>query len=118
MTFWPQKNELDGKMMTTQFAALAAALLFATAANAQLPPPSALPKDGDCPPAYVVQGNACEPQSNARFAVAKSGACPDAYEEAGNYCVATPAAKLAIRRAAMSCPSGYESTGNYCLSNK
>ncbi len=104
--------------MNNRLAAFAATLLFATAANAQLPPPSSLPKEGDCPTAYVAQGNVCEPQANARFAIAKSGACPEAYEEAGNYCVATPSAKLAIRRAAMSCPSGYESTGNYCLSNK
>ncbi len=106
------------KAMKTRLPGLAAALLIVSAAHAQLPPPAPLPKDGNCPSAYVAQGSECIPQAGAKFATAKSGECPEAYEQDGNYCVATPAAKLAIRRAAMSCPSGYESTGNYCLSNK
>lgn len=95
------------------------AALFATgAAQAQLPPPSPVPKDGNCPASYAAEGTSCVPGNAAKFVIAKSGDCPEAYEVDGNYCVATAAAKLAIRRAAMSCPSGFESTGNYCLSVK
>lgn len=97
---------------------LAFGIFLSAAANAQLPPPAPLPKDGDCPSGYAAEGSFCAPQSGAKFVVAKSGSCPDGYDTEGNYCVATSSARLAIRRAAMSCPSGYESTGNYCVSNK
>lgn len=97
---------------------LFAALFVSAAARAQLPPPSPIPKDGDCPSGYAAEGASCAPGKAAKFVIAKSGDCPEAYEAEGNYCVATVAAKLAIRRAAMSCPSGFESTGNYCVSVK
>lgn len=87
-------------------------------AFATLPPPSALPKNGNCPVNYIAKGNECEPTKAARFAVAKSGVCPADYDADGNYCVATPDAKLAIRRAAMSCPKGYTPIGDYCVSEK
>ncbi len=95
-----------------------AALFITAAARAQLPPPSPVPKEGDCPSGYVAEGASCAPGKAATFVIAKSGECPEAYVAEGSYCVATAAAKLAIRRAAMSCPSGFEATGNYCLSVK
>ncbi len=87
-------------------------------AFATLPPPSVLPKNGNCPANYIAKGNDCEPTKEARFAVAKSGTCPADYEADGSYCVATPDARLAIRRAAMSCPKGYTPIGDYCVSEK
>ncbi len=95
-----------------------AGLLLTAFANAQLPAPAELQKDGDCPSNYSAKGNLCMPAAGAKFATAKSGNCPEGYDTEGAYCVATPAARLAIRRAAMSCPSGYEPIGNYCLSEK
>ena len=86
-------------------------------AFAGLPPPGALPKNGNCPTNYVVKANECEPTKEARYAVQKSVVCPDAYEADGNYCVATPDAKLAIRRAAMTCPKGFTPIGDYCISD-
>ncbi len=97
---------------------LLCALLATGVAHAQLPPPSPIQKDGDCPSNYTADGVSCTPAQAARFVIAKSGDCPEGYEAEGNYCIASAAAKLAIRRAAMSCPSGFESTGNYCLSLK
>ncbi len=97
---------------------LFAALFVSGVAQAQLPPPSPIQKDGNCPANYAAEGTSCVPGNTAKFVIAKSGDCPEAYEVDGNYCIATPAAKLAIRRAAMSCPSGFEATGNYCVSNK
>lgn len=96
-----------------------ATLFFLTSvAYAQLPAPSSVSKNGDCPADYVAAGGECAPGAGARFVIAKSGSCPDGYNADGNYCVAGSSARLAIRRAAMSCPSGYEPTGDYCLSTK
>ena len=88
-----------------------------TVAYAGLPPPGALPKNGNCPANYVAKGKECEPTKEARYAVQKSVACPDAYEADGSYCIANPDAKLAIRRAAMTCPKGFTPIGDYCISD-
>jgi hypothetical protein len=97
---------------------IAGFLLVSFSAFAALPPPSDIPKEGDCPSEYSAKGSQCIPGANAKFAFVKFQHCPEGYLDQGNYCVATAEAKLAIRRAAMSCPSGFESVGNYCISEK
>ncbi len=102
----------------TKLILLAIALLTSHVALAALPAASVLPKDGDCPSAYVAKDNQCEPTAQAQFTIVKIEACPAAYEMQGNYCVATAAATLAFRRSAMSCPRGFEAIGNYCVADK
>lgn len=85
-------------------------------AFAGLPPPSALPKNGDCPLNYVAKAKECEPAKDAKFAIVKTGDCPVDYEADGNYCIASQGAKLVIRRAAMTCPKGFTPVGDYCIS--
>ncbi len=49
----------------TKLILLAIALLTSHVALAALPAASVLPKDGDCPSAYVAKDNQCEPTAHA-----------------------------------------------------
>ena len=87
-------------------------------AQAGLPAPIPIHKNGNCPPGYNSQGDFCAPNSSARFVTTKQGSCPTGYTSHGNYCMAGPNSKLAIHKGQSNCPSGYSSHGNYCVSSK
>lgn len=87
-------------------------------ADAAVPQPTAIPKNGSCPSNYGSDGKYCVPSGTAKFAIPRVGSCPSNYSSDGNYCVASGMAKFAIVKTSGSCPSNYSSDGNYCVSSK
>jgi hypothetical protein len=96
---------------------LGTVFLFGSA-RAELPHPTPVPKNGNCPSSYSSQGDFCIPSSGARFAIAKIGSCPSGYGSQGNYCVADSTARFAMPKGPSNCPSSYGSQGNYCVSSR
>jgi len=96
---------------------LAAFLVLAFPALADVPRAQPIAKIGSCPSGYSQSGNYCNPGSSARYALPKEGSCPSGYSQSGDYCLAGSSARLAIPRRG-SCPSGYSQSGDYCLSSR
>ena len=92
-------------------------LSFLLHAQAQLPEPKPIPRDGSCPSDYVTEGKFCAPRAGAQLAIPKHGACPKDYASEGNYCVANQNAKAAFLKNKAICPSGSHVQGNYCVKN-